>query len=874
MKKHVIAAAILVLAALPVSAELSDVFTFEPHAVTVRVTPATTVAFIGQVGLRQPFAVKTDTDGDGSVRFDTGSREPYWRSLWCAVDLKSGAIHVASLGYWSPVPLAPLNANFLRDAEGNYSWVELHEEHPAVSIMWVRPGVGAWSTAYSNGYREERFHISRMHPYSGPRQSMPAGFRKGDILVLLRNGGEAPLIGGLVDERLDAAASEPSLISVQPPVQMFESMGAASIEFYRTGSSDRRASLRYTITDDAPADGVHYETTSGTITFAPGDVSKTVEVPIPDDEVWTGGSQFRLFVSAVSGATLRTRASQFVRIPDDDPKPVLTIGTVEKMEGGDGEHQITVPVTLTGATLVPATLDWVAIRRPNVIVRGRLVFPPGVTEQTIPIRYSGNTTPNADLVFDISASSVSNAVVKNGVAIAVDDDGLGITPADLTVSEGVGNAMVPLTLSAPSTMPIQVSYSVHSGTAEGRDLTFVRGTVIFEPGETLQYAPVPVIQEKVYENSEDFTIALSAASPGVDIRRSSATVTIDDDDGIPPIEVSAWPSQENHFSVVFEVGTDERAMERNLLLTARPVGGSAQENRDFRKEETTFNLRFRTWVDVRIINDQLPESPETLSLEIVDPLNPGVVLASGHGTIDDDESLPLPTLTVSEVTVTEGRDGAAAFEIALSGTSSEQVTFRADAVRGTALTGEDFELFHTSIIFEPGQTSTTIHVPILDDNENEAHETFSVQLSAVVNAKVSRFGGTARIIDNDASDAVDDPTVAVENIEVAESAGIVRFELRLSEAQTRRVSLEWKTLDGTARGAQDYEARDGKVRFEPGELLKTIEIPLVDDPDFEDDETFTLRLSSGDVRFANSEPVCTIVNDDAEPKGRRRSARH
>ena len=54
--------------------------------------------------------------------------------------------------------------------------------------------------------------------------------------------------------------------------------------------------------------------------------------------------------------------------------------------------------------------------------------------------------------------------------------------------------------------------------------------------------------------------------------------------------------------------------------------------------------------------------------------------------------------------------------------------------------------------------------------------------------------------------------------------------------------VNYRTVDGTANAGSDFEYTEDTVRFEPGETVKTIHIPIIDDDVFEEDEYFTVEL--------------------------------
>lgn len=66
--------------------------------------------------------------------------------------------------------------------------------------------------------------------------------------------------------------------------------------------------------------------------------------------------------------------------------------------------------------------------------------------------------------------------------------------------------------------------------------------------------------------------------------------------------------------------------------------------------------------------------------------------------------------------------------------------------------------------------------------------------------------------------------------------------LTLDRPTTRAVSLRLRTEDRTARAGHDYRRREELVRFEAGQLRRTVRIPVLDDPWREHEEGFRVLL--------------------------------
>lgn len=62
-----------------------------------------------------------------------------------------------------------------------------------------------------------------------------------------------------------------------------------------------------------------------------------------------------------------------------------------------------------------------------------------------------------------------------------------------------------------------------------------------------------------------------------------------------------------------------------------------------------------------------------------------------------------------------------------------------------------------------------------------------------------------------------------------ESSGSIPITVTRSGDANLAATVDYETLDGNARQAQDYAFTSGRLYFEPGETSKTIEIPVIDD---------------------------------------------
>lgn len=79
---------------------------------------------------------------------------------------------------------------------------------------------------------------------------------------------------------------------------------------------------------------------------------------------------------------------------------------------------------------------------------------------------------------------------------------------------------------------------------------------------------------------------------------------------------------------------------------------------------------------------------------------------------------------------------------------------------------------------------------------------------------------------------------------VEEDGDSVSVEVRRTGGSNGTVTVDYSTADSSAQAGSDYEATSGTLTFAPGETSQTITIPIIDDVDFESDESFNLIIDN------------------------------
>jgi hypothetical protein len=238
-----------------------------------------------------------------------------------------------------------------------------------------------------------------------------------------------------------------------------------------------------------------------------------------------------------------------------------------------------------------------------------------------------------------------------------------------------------------------------------------------------------------------------------------------------------------------------------------------------------------------------------------------------------DVSQPPISLTINDVTVTEGNSGTtnAVFTISLSSAASTVVSVNYATANGTATAGTDYTAIPTTTLtFNPGETSKTITVPVNGDNQVELNETFFLNLS-----NLQANGSNVTLADNQGQGTInndDSASIAITDVTITEgNSGTTNavFTVTLSNPVDTAVTVNYATADGTATTADnDYTAiATTPLIFNAGETSKTITVAINGDTKVESNETFFVNLSNlqtngRNVTLADNQGQGTILNDD------------
>jgi Ca2+-binding RTX toxin-like protein len=276
----------------------------------------------------------------------------------------------------------------------------------------------------------------------------------------------------------------------------------------------------------------------------------------------------------------------------------------------------------------------------------------------------------------------------------------------------------------------------------------------------------------------------------------------------------------------------------------------------------------RASIPVALLADSLREDQEVLTLALDNGQASESVLVN-----DTTSALPVLSITADPATVSEGGKGGQTpitFTVSLSKDATSTVTVGYAATAGTALAGTDFLSKTGSLNFNAGETSKTITVTVLGDEQIEPDEAFSVVLSKPNGAE---FPGHASSLSATATIQNDDlrPALSIQDTRIDEGNGgsnTFKLTVNLSKKADQEVAFTVSTADGSAKAGSDYKALpETVVKIPAGKASVEVPLTIISDTLSEDDENFTVTLSKpNNADLANGldrlSARITIGNDD------------
>jgi hypothetical protein len=297
--------------------------------------------------------------------------------------------------------------------------------------------------------------------------------------------------------------------------------GVVKITVTRGQGSTGTVTVAYETIDDGATAGEDYTATSGVLTFGPGEIVKTFDVPVDYDVDVEGQENVKLLLSApTGGATLGPWATSKLALIDYSPAwPTAYLSDGSLTEGDDGTTNMAFTITLSPGTS-PVTVKWNTIDGTAIAgvdyqaANGQVIFEAGDAPKTIYVPVIGDALAEGVEIFFVDITQVQTGTLTDGSGegLIIDDD-------------GPGGVNTPLCTGGASIAKPRIAVKKLAGAVGDERLTF-RGKLMFAPGMPAGYAPLDAVVRGAQILVEDLG--------------SGDTALIDLTDGAHPVAPGAY----------------------------------------------------------------------------------------------------------------------------------------------------------------------------------------------------------------------------------------------------------------------------------------------------------------------------------------------
>jgi CSLREA domain-containing protein len=556
------------------------------------------------------------------------------------------------------------------------------------------------------------------------------------------------------------------------------------------------------------------------------------------------------------------------QVTDEDTPLVFSFDSGNRISISDidaGSSPVQVTLTATNGTINLANIEDIifsvgdgfddttmtftgAINDINAALNG-LTFTPtpnynGAASLQIATNDQGNTGaggPQSDTdTINITVNAVNDAPITNNDAYSVNENGTLNVPAPGVLANDSDIENSPL------------AAVLVSSTSSG--------TLALNANGSFTYTP-----QAGFSGIDSFTYRANDGS----LNGNIATVTITvNDGGTLAFDSATYNVNENGGSATITITrTGSSAGTATVLFSTSNGTASTSDYTPVSTTVTFNNGEISKTVNILISDDTLNETNETVNLTLSNAGGTGQLGSPSSATLTIVDNDSQPSLSINDVTVTEGNSGTvdATFTVTLSAASGQTVTVNYQTANGTATIadGDYLGIPSTTLTFNPGETTKTVTVKVNGDLFFETDEDFFVNLSGQTNSTIADASGRGVITNDDAS-----PTLTINDVIVTEgNAGTINatFTVTLTSQSGQSVTVNYQTANGTAISPSDYQSLASTLlTFLPGETTKSITVQVNGDTTNEVDETFFVNLSGAtNATISDNQGLGTILNDDA-----------
>ena len=569
-----------------------------------------------------------------------------------------------------------------------------------------------------------------------------------------------------------------SVWSLSAPSPTSEGAGFITYTVART-SATGAATIVFATAGGTATAGSDYTAASQILTFAVGEVSKTVQVAVANDTAIEVNETLVGVISNASSGTIATAAAT-ASLLDNDQSVWSVSAPTSVSEGAGG---ITYTVSRTGATgagtIVFATAGGTATAGSDyTAVNQTLTFAAGETSKTVQVAVTNDTVAevNETLVGVISTASSGSILTSSARVSLTDNDATSANTYAIAVTsnnvfESAGSVSYTITRSGDLSLTSTSYFRTGTGTATaGSDFSaVVRQTLNWAAGEASKVVLVNLTNDAIVEASEtvigqlaldaDFTVGLLSAT---------ATVLDDEPTGLNTYAIAVTSSNvlESTGSLGYTItrsGDLTQASTSYFRTTPSYVTGTVTTTATAAvgTDYTAIAGHALSWavgetskvVLVSLVNNDTAEANETIIGQSANNSTFTTGLVSVIATVVDDEAAAVAN--TYSIASTGGANvlestGVVDFTITRAGSTVGASTSYFRANTGTATAGTDYTAITSQTLsWAAGEIRKVVLVSLVNNTTQEGNETVIGQVATNSTFTTGLVATTITVLDDD-----------------------------------------------------------------------------------------------------------------------------
>lgn len=331
--------------------------------------------------------------------------------------------------------------------------------------------------------------------------------------------------------------------------EVSESAGSFTVQIKLSIVSTKTILAPFSVSGTATPGSDFIQVTSSPITFVPGQTTADIDFTVIMDNVSneepetvvltlgtpTNGAQLgnpRVHTTTIIEGTVTRPIVRFTSASQSQPENAGSISITIQLSSASASD-VVVPFTVSGTATVGAQYDYTISPSPVVISAGGMT---GVITITI----IDDLMDEDDETIVVAMGTPINADKGNPsthtLTIIDNDDPpvVSFLTASQTVAEDAGSTEVIVRLSAQSSRPITVPFTVSGTATQEEDFALTSSPLSIPAGSTSSRIVITVVDDQVYENNETIILTLGEPTNATSGTPNVHVVTITDNEPVCP----------------------------------------------------------------------------------------------------------------------------------------------------------------------------------------------------------------------------------------------------------------------------------------------------------------------------------------------------